>query len=1029
MDPAKLKVVELRAELSSRGLDARGNKATLVERLREALEQETGEAAPNTSIADTSTEEDIANSTLEEEPNSEQNTEIENQSEVQCDEENKEQDQQVHHTVEMDVAHEDNEEVETKPEVREQVYIKQEPGIKSEPPYQDKYSYEANVKVENNYTSNIKKENSEVQVKQEPQEFTTQVKEEKSFTQDRKRKHSPSPSSRQRSPQHFMRKDHEPDVDDTVVQLAWYDSDLNVLLNEKNFLSAAPISTEGFGYIWGGVRASYGFNSGKVCFEVKLTHNNDVSHLEDEPTPNVLRVGWSVVSTSLLLGEVPLSYGYGGTGKISTNCNFKNYGKPFVVGDVVTAYLNYNDSEAIMSFAVNGELLGRAYTISVRELKGQPLFPHLLTKNVCFEVNFGSCDTPWFPAEDGYTWAAKVPLEQRISGPRRPERKEDCEMLMMCGLPGAGKTVWANQWTEENPDKCYNILGTNNLIDRMKVQGLPRKRNYHGRWDVLIDKCTKCLNRLLGMASHRRRNYILDQTNVYPSAQKRKMRNFEGFVRRAIVIVPTDEEFRRRVAKREAEEGKDVPDSAVLEMKANFRLPEKGEFFDEVRYIELNENDARPLVERYNKEGREAGFGQQNFISGTAGSGGGNKRFRPNENRPFNRGGGSGGSSGGGGGGGGGFRGPRGGFGGPDRRDSRHNGKPPFRSGPPPPPKEMVRSGGMDRMDRNRGPMDRNRGGWQPRGPDRSGGPQSGGWRDRQQQPGGGGYNRGGGERDRGGPGGPGGGGMGGWQGGRGGGSGNSGGGRGGRDGGPPAGGGGNRGGGKDYNDRSRSGPQSGGSSGGGYDRNRGPPSGPRDNRNPRDNKVPRQQPSSAPVSGRPLQRNPIKTDPSQTVNMQMGGSGPNSGSGNMSGPPSGNQSNQGWGQNYNQQGWGQQGSSYSQGGWGQNYQQQGWKGYGQQQGTGGYSQQQQQQGYGQQTQQPAQQGYGGQQSYGQQGYTNWGQYGYNQYGQTWPQVQNSDGTYSSYPQGWQSYGYNYSGSGNTPNTNQQQQLSQQQGK
>lgn len=44
---------------------------------------------------------------------------------------------------------------------------------------------------------------------------------------------------------------------------------------------------------------------------------------------------------------------------------------------------------------------------------------------------------------------------------------------------------------------------------------------------------------------------------------------------------------------------------------------------------------------------------------------------------------------------------------------------------------EIVRSGGMDRMDRNRGPMDRNRGGWQPRGPDRTGGPQTGGWRDR----------------------------------------------------------------------------------------------------------------------------------------------------------------------------------------------------------------------------------------------------------------------------------------------------------
>jgi len=40
MDLAKLKVVELRAMLSERGLDAKGNKPVLVERLRKALEEE-----------------------------------------------------------------------------------------------------------------------------------------------------------------------------------------------------------------------------------------------------------------------------------------------------------------------------------------------------------------------------------------------------------------------------------------------------------------------------------------------------------------------------------------------------------------------------------------------------------------------------------------------------------------------------------------------------------------------------------------------------------------------------------------------------------------------------------------------------------------------------------------------------------------------------------------------------------------------------------------------------------------------------
>ena len=34
--------------------------------------------------------------------------------------------------------------------------------------------------------------------------------------------------------------------------------------------------------------------------------------------------------------------------------------------------------------------------------------------------------------------------------------------------------------------KCYNVLGTNKLIEKMKVDGLSRKRNYSGRWDEWI---------------------------------------------------------------------------------------------------------------------------------------------------------------------------------------------------------------------------------------------------------------------------------------------------------------------------------------------------------------------------------------------------------------------------------------------------------------------------------------------------------------------------------------------------------------
>lgn len=45
------------------------------------------------------------------------------------------------------------------------------------------------------------------------------------------------------------------------------------------------------------------------------------------------------------------------------------------------------------------------------------------------------------------------------------------------------------------------------------------------------------------------------------------MRPFEGFQRKAIVICPTDEDFKERALKQTNEQGKDVPDHAVLEMK------------------------------------------------------------------------------------------------------------------------------------------------------------------------------------------------------------------------------------------------------------------------------------------------------------------------------------------------------------------------------------------------------------------------------------------------------------------------------
>ncbi|CAH1388664.1 unnamed protein product [Nezara viridula] len=957
MNPSKLKVVELRAELASRGLDTKGVKAALVERLQEALDKETGgvsseksEETPDNGNASESNEvelnETAAETTLSqsEEPDVDEtitNNEIETEEPVS--EKEKEQPDQPEETPEseskqlpeseetqVENCQESSENCNPETEENSEIPVKQESSSSEQNTVQDKESEDCEM-AETNGTS-VKKEgfenepeehdvkmehdNGEVKIKTEPQDVKEERDNRDSERQDRKRKRSPSPHRKDWNSVKATAKDDEPGLNENDIVLSWYDSDLNLIIDKDTLLKASPLSDAGFGYIWAGVRGTHGFTKGHLVYQVKLTEFCDISHLENEPNPNVLRVGWSALGTSMQLGEEPLSYGYGGTGKVSVNCKFHDYGTSFGLDDVITTYLDFNEDAIVISYSVNENFHGEAFRLSENDLKGRALAPHVLTKNVRFEVNFGQVE-PWFPIRTGYTFVNQVPVEQCIAGPRRPEKKSDCEMIMMCGLPGCGKTYWANKHCAANPSKLYNVIGTNALIDKMKVMGLPRKANYHGRWDILIEKCTKCLQRLMDIGCRRQRNYILDQTNVYPAAQRRKMRNFEGFTRKAVVIVPTDEEFKRRVNEREQLEGKDVPDSAVMEMKANFTLPDKS-IFSEVIFTELDENESRKLVRKYNDEAITAGYGKKgpqgppakrfrggDFQHGPQTPGGRHDGFRGRSNPPgghqFRRGGGGGGGGSRGGGGGG---------------------------------WHQRQAGGGDRWRENRG----------------------GGGGGMMRNHGGGGYNRQGGDRQQQ---------QGGWR------AGNSGGSRGPRE---------NYGGG----DRNRMG-------GGGYDRNQGggnrPPGGNRGG-----------------AGGSYSRDNRKDTRPTQN---KRGGSGGASGGtiassgGQWGGQYQGSGGQQGGGQSWGgqQQSW-QQPQQQQQQQWGsyQQPQQQQWKGAYNQGGSGGYSQQQGsgggQSGYNQQGAQ------GG--GFGQQYGGNWQQYGgYGGYGQqSWGQ------------QGWQQW-YGQGGGGN----------------
>ncbi|CRK98389.1 CLUMA_CG011748, isoform A [Clunio marinus] len=724
MDYGKMKVVELRAELQARGLDTKGIKAALIDRLKEALDlEQQHDTSTGVPITPAVSQEPIAETPSTETQQLRRSsrsrtkspepivTKIQDPTLTPLEEEPEEQNQKSEQSSTVD-QHSDSHMYEK---------IIDEMEVDESNNQDDMNEDELLAEPEDTTNTNI---NTQEKADDEtlPAEKEIQASEEKATTDDenrgtKRRSDSPSkgntPKKRQRLPppniEDFVNDEDEPELDETALQLSWFDSDLNLKINPQS------LSDTGLALVWAGARANYGaLNNGKYFYEVQLVAFNTKINYPNERNLHEIRCGWATTDTNLQLGESPTSFGLDSSGKKCCNSEFTNYASRLHVDDVIGVHLELNEEKCSIQFTINGKDQGIAFDFERTLLNDRALFPHVSTKNIEYKVNFGQIepslwslsrdkykenelkrkraelerkkkdfekkreeklkkeaemakkveenqdaeasseaqpteetasdqpqpvavpepveeekkeevveepqlpdeitedeinqDTPIENILPGFYFINKYPVNQLSKGPRRSEARTDCEVIMMIGLPGAGKSHWALERAAQFPEKRYTLLGTKHLLERMKIQGVPRKPGSGpGRWEKLIELCNRGLLTLNEIACQRRRNYILDQPHVYISDQRRKMRVYGDFKRIAVIVVPSEEDYKKRFKQRLDTEGKDIPESAVNEMRANLTLPElEYQWFNEIIYADMEKEAAQTEVSKENERGKKA---------------------------------------------------------------------------------------------------------------------------------------------------------------------------------------------------------------------------------------------------------------------------------------------------------------------------------------------------------------------------------------------------------------------------------------
>ncbi len=140
------------------------------------------------------------------------------------------------------------------------------------------------------------------------------------------------------------------------------------------------------------------------------------------------------------------------------------------------------------------------------------------------------------------------------------------QLIVMCGIPGAGKSTYVEKLREEG----FEVICPDDI--RAELTGDPSDQSQNAKvFEIAYSR--------LENATEKGFDVVFDATNVSVKARKEVLKHCNtGYTRIAVAVCTSLDEALRRNCKRERK----VPEEVIRRMAANFSLPTEAEGFDKV---------------------------------------------------------------------------------------------------------------------------------------------------------------------------------------------------------------------------------------------------------------------------------------------------------------------------------------------------------------------------------------------------------------------------------------------------------------